>query len=162
MVSGHQRAPSAGRTPGRNRADTRPASLALASALAAIAILTAAAGCGSHSSVSYSGVCENARTHVRVADRRCAASPSAAPTSAQYPAPFQWVFYGSGQTAPAIGSKSSGGTPKRPGDGANVVEGGVPAEGGVVSGTSGSGDGSGGGDGGSGGEGGEGGGGAGK
>lgn len=138
----------------------RPA-LALAGAAA-----TLTAGCANHSGASYRAVCENARTQMRVADRQCPAAPSAQPTSApgqpgtavqQSQLTFQWRYYRSGQSAPAIGSKSSGGTTTPPEDGEPVVRGGVPASGGVVSGDDGSGSGSdggstdGGGDGGDGG-----------
>src|SRR5260370_9993411 len=99
-------------------------------------MLAAVAGCASHASVSYRGVCENVRTHVRVADRRCAASPSASPVSSQHQMPVQGVFYCSGQTAPAIGSEGSGGTSSRPGEGAAVGGCAGAAEGGVGGGSS--------------------------
>jgi hypothetical protein len=156
VISGNERASSAGRAPGPGCADTRPAILVtLASAVGAVAILTAAAGCASQSSVSYRAVCENSRTHVRVADQHCAASPSASPGSlpglmahggAQSERSFEWRYYRSGETAPAIGSKCSGGTTTPPERGGNVARGGAPPDGGVVSGDDGSGGGGGAGD----------------
>src|SRR5260370_40506115 len=104
MISGHQRASSAGPAPGRSHAGTRRAIVvALASAPAAVAMLAAVAGCASHGSVSYRGVCENVRTHVRVADRRGAAPPPAAPGAPPGQMAGPLGVYGSRETPPADG-----------------------------------------------------------
>lgn len=100
-----------------------------ATLVCAVAVLTEVTGCISHTSVSYRAICEDSRTHVRVADQQCVTGKP----------PFMWVYYRSGQTAPAIGSTSSGGIATPPAeDEGGVVRGGVPGGGSVVGGDEGS------------------------
>lgn len=119
-------AETGGRFSDRQRASgARIAGLTMRTALAAGALACLAA-CAQKP--SYQAVCEDSHTGLRVPDQACQGhSASAAPGAVAY-----WVYFRSGQDAPAIGSAVSGGTRTPPEQDNNVSQGGVAPGGGPV------------------------------